>query len=52
MQGKGKIFAFDADRRRLRRLKDNARATGADIIVPKCQDFLTVDPLEYPNVRF
>eukprot|EP00959_Pyramimonas_sp_CCMP1952_P214176 4481201-Pyramimonas_sp.AAC.1 len=50
MKGKGKVYAFDADRRRLKRLKANAERTGAAIITAKCADFLTVDPLEYPKV--
>lgn len=51
MQGKGRITAFDADHRRLKRLKANALATGASNIVAKNADFLAVDPCEYPQVR-
>eukprot|EP00240_Pyramimonas_obovata_P004185 CAMPEP_0118954756 /NCGR_PEP_ID=MMETSP1169-20130426/58828_1 /TAXON_ID=36882 /ORGANISM="Pyramimonas obovata, Strain CCMP722" /LENGTH=352 /DNA_ID=CAMNT_0006902443 /DNA_START=595 /DNA_END=1650 /DNA_ORIENTATION=- len=51
MRGKGKVYAFDADRRRLRRLKANIEATGASIVTAKNADFLSVDPLDYPQVR-
>ena len=55
MVGKdGGVYAFDADERRLKRLKENAAMTGSDgIIRAKCQDFLTVDPAaeEYASVR-
>jgi 16S rRNA C967 or C1407 C5-methylase (RsmB/RsmF family) len=51
MQGEGRITAFDADHRRLKRLKANAAATGAANIVAKHADFLSVAPAEYPHVR-
>jgi putative methyltransferase len=50
----GGVFAFDADARRLKRLKENAQKTGShNIIRAKCQDFLTVDPEDtmYASVR-
>lgn len=50
----GGVFAFDADARRLKRLKENAATTGSNnIIRAKCQDFLTVDPEDkmYASVR-
>lgn len=51
MQGEGRITAFDADHRRLKRLKANAAATGATNIVAKHADFLSVAPAEFPQVR-
>ncbi|ABO95021.1 predicted protein, partial [Ostreococcus lucimarinus CCE9901] len=50
----GGVYAFDADARRLKRLKENAATTGSQgIIRAKCQDFLTVDPgnTVYASVR-
>ena len=50
----GGVHAFDADARRLKRLKENAAKTGSQgIIRAKCQDFLTVDPENdaYASVR-
>jgi putative methyltransferase len=50
----GGVYAFDADARRLKRLKENATTTGSQgIIRAKCQDFLTVDPENtmYASVR-
>ena len=50
----GKVRAFDADVRRLKRLKANCALAGAgDIVTARCQDFLTLDPEapEYAAVR-
>ena len=50
----GKVRAFDADARRLKRLKANCALAGAgDIVTARCQDFLTLDPEapEYAAVR-
>jgi putative methyltransferase len=47
----GCVYAFDRDPRRLERLKANVRATGSsEIIIPRCIDFLKVDPKEYSDV--
>ena len=50
MGNEGTIFAFDADARRLERLKANARATGASIVRAAHQDFLRADPAD-PRYR-
>ena len=50
----GGVYAFDADAKRLKRLKENATTTGSHAIIrAKCQDFLTVDPAnqQYASVR-
>ncbi|EIE18290.1 S-adenosyl-L-methionine-dependent methyltransferase [Coccomyxa subellipsoidea C-169] len=54
MEGKGRVLAFDKDPKRLKRLKANAAATGADCITARVADFLQL-PLatspEFRNVR-
>lgn len=44
LQGKGHVFAFDRDPRRLARLVANVKLTGSTgVVVPKEADFLSVD---------
>lgn len=54
MRGRGTVFAFDKDAKRLGRLQANADATGAaGVIIARQADFLTEDPLapEFAAVR-
>ena len=44
MGNKGSILALDRDPKRLKRLQDNAKLTGAEDIAAQCKDFLQTDP--------
>ncbi|KAK3263495.1 hypothetical protein CYMTET_27698 [Cymbomonas tetramitiformis] len=44
MSGRGQVYAFDASLIRLKRLKANAKATGATNVIAKLGDFLKTDP--------
>lgn len=47
LQGQGSIIAFDKDPLRLQRLRDAAKQAGAaSVIDARCEDFLTIDPLD------
>lgn len=52
MQGRGRITAFERDRKRFQTLKTMLERAGASNVMPKNQDFLSVDPndVEYANV--
>jgi putative methyltransferase len=46
-KGGGRVLAFDRDSHRLKRLDENAQRAGAgDIIESRCQDFLSIEPLD------
>jgi len=52
MKGKGRITAFERDKRRFPTLEMMLKRAGATSVTPKNQDFLSVDPLDpdYANV--
>jgi putative methyltransferase len=54
MKGKGRITAFERDKKRFQTLKMMLERAGATNVTPKNHDFLTVDPFdpEYANVSY
>ncbi|KAG8813089.1 hypothetical protein FRC18_002675 [Serendipita sp. 400] len=52
MKGKGRVTAFERDKKRFQTLKSMLDRAGASNVVPRNQDFLSVDPLdsEYQSV--
>ncbi|KAG8837577.1 hypothetical protein FRB91_008050 [Serendipita sp. 411] len=52
MKGKGRVTAFERDKKRFQTLKYMLDRAGASNVVPRNQDFLSVDPLdsEYQSV--
>ncbi len=51
MEGKGRVLAFDKDPKRLKQLKANAAATGADCITARVADFLQLPLATSPEFR-
>lgn len=52
MNGRGRITAFERDKKRFRTLEAMVKRAGASNVTVKNQDFLTIDPLDpdYANV--
>lgn len=44
MGNQGKLLALDRNPKRLKRLQDNAKLIGAEVIAAECKDFLQIDP--------
>ena len=52
MKNKGKIYAFDINKKRLEEMNGNLRRWGVECVEAKRQDFLRVKPSDYDRVEF